>query len=254
MEHMIRARIAAVLFSSASVGVAAPTVPPNVAVFNGEILDSTVDRFLHEYGARNDLTEFSVASQGGDVLASIRLAKWIKLKKLDVRVRVICYSGCANYLFVAGQRKTIEPGAFVAWHGDADQRDLRELVSSYAGLLKKREDGRRLSVSDRAFLRNNKLRFTGIQEAQRVQREFYREVAVNPAISRMGQEPVSFASEGWTFTIPAMAKLGINNVVAHENYGRAAYFHEMAPHAALVNGGPLLVFDVAADGSVIPLE
>lgn len=247
MKCLIAANLCVMSISSVE---AMPVVSAEVAVFNGKIVDKSVDKFLTDYGARSDLTEFSVASEGGEVLAAIRLARWIKRKNLNVRVRTICYSGCANYLFVAGKKKIIETGAFVAWHGDADQKDLRELVAAYAVVLEKRKGGQRLTRSEKKFLKEYRLRFLGVSKAQREQADFYRTVAVDPRAGRFGQEPVNYPSDGWTFTVPALELLGIKNVIAPENYGHASYFLQFAPHAAMVNGGPLQVFD-SLDGETI---
>lgn len=227
-----------------------PETGASVAIFNGETVDKSVDAFLKKYGAREDLTEFSVASQGGEILASIRLAKWIKSKNLDVRVRAMCFSACANYLFVAGKAKIIEDGAFVGWHGDAEQKDFREIVKLYTKLLKKRESGGQLTRAEIIHLKKHKIHFGGLMKAQRAQAEFYRSVGVNPLVGRFGQEPVNYPSDGWTFTVRAMKLLGIQNVTAHRNYGDDSYFQTLAVHAALVNGGPMLVFD-SLDGKTI---
>lgn len=232
----------------------APNYSATVAIFNGKIDHKTVDEFMRTYGRRADLTEFSVASEGGEVLAAIRLARWIKSKNLNVRVRTMCYSGCANYLFLAGNNKIIEPGAFVAWHGDAEQKDFRELVAKYAKLLGKRNGGAKLKRSEVLFLNEYKLSYIGLSKAQREQGDFYRTVAVNPVMGRMGQEPILYPSDGWTFTVRAMSLLGIKNVSAPRNYGDETYFRDSAPLAALANEGPLLVFDTLDGINIIPVR
>lgn len=236
--------------------VAAPDPSTNVAIFNGVIDDETVDEFLRKYGKRTDLTEFSVASEGGELLASIRLAKWIRLKNLNVRVRVMCNSACANYVFIAGREKIIENGASVAWHGDAEQMDFREMVASYRKLVVTQNDGGKLTRAEVAHLKEHKMRFVGLVKAQHAQSDFYQSVGVDPRMGRFGQEPISYPSDGWTFTVRAMKLLRINNVSAPEKYGSNIYFRDIATHATMVNGGPLLVFD-SLDGKnivSIPLQ
>ena len=228
--------------------------PANVAVFNGEILPETVDQFLLEYGSRNDLAEFSVASQGGEVLSALRLAKWIKSKRLNVRVRQLCYSACANYLFIAGEKKFIDSGAFVAWHGDAEQTDFRELVVRYEDLLRRQADGRKLGPEEIIYLRENELKYSGITKAQREQAVFFRDLGVNPMTSRYGQEPVKYASEAWSFTVRAMNLLGIRNVFADRDYGEARYFQRAGPASLIMNKGPLLVFDSLDGQKISPLD
>jgi hypothetical protein len=229
------------------------TAPDGVAFFNGEITKDSVAAFLAKYDRRMDLTEFSVTSQGGDLLSSMTLGRWIHMRKLNVRVRSLCFSGCANYLFVAGDRKIIESGAFVAWHGDAEQKDFRELVAKYQGTLEKRLRGKRLSRNEARFLVEFRLRFEGITEAQRQQSEFYRLVGVDPMMGRYGQEPVNYPSDAWTFTLSAMNLLGIKNVSGDADYGRARYFMRAGPAASMLNGGPLQAFDSPDGINIIPL-
>ena len=103
MKYSIWAATIALVINNAT-ATAALAEGNGVAFFNGEISNVSVDAFLEKYKGRDDLTEFSVASQGGDAAAALRLARWIHLKKLNVRVRVICFSGCASYFFVAGEK------------------------------------------------------------------------------------------------------------------------------------------------------
>jgi len=231
----------------------APISPANVAIFNGEISPERVDRFLLEYGKRTDLSEFSVASQGGEVLSALKLAKWIKSKKLNVRVRQLCYSSCANYLFIAGEIKYITSGAFVAWHGDAEQVDFRELVARYIELLARQSDGKTLGQDEIIYLRENELKYIGITKVQREQSVFFRDLGVNPMTSRFGQEPIKYASEAWSFTVRAMNALGIRNVLADIDYGEPSYFQRAGPASSMMNNGPLLVFDSVDGVKIGPL-
>jgi len=59
-----------------------------------------------------------ITSSGGEVKAGIALGLWVFDRRLDVEVTDYCLSSCANYVFPAGQRKSIAPGAIVAWHGN----------------------------------------------------------------------------------------------------------------------------------------
>lgn len=236
--------------------VAAPEPSTTVAMFNGVVDDATVDEFLKKYGKRNDLTEFSVASEGGEFLAAIKLANWIRSKNLNVRVRLMCNSACANYLFIAGNEKIIEDGASLAWYGDAEQKDFRELVASYRKLVAMRKRGGNLTRTEFAYLQENKLQFEGLTKLQHAQADFYRTVGVDPMIGRLGQEPVPYSSEGWSYTPRAMKLLGVEKVSSPTKYGSNAYFRDSATHSAMVNGGPLLVLD-SVDGKnfhAVPLQ
>lgn len=58
-----------------------------------------------------------VNSQGGNVEAGVKIGNTIFENKMDIVVRGMCASSCANYLFTAGKRKMIENG-FVGFHGN----------------------------------------------------------------------------------------------------------------------------------------
>jgi hypothetical protein len=251
MRHVCWVAVGA--FAVSNVG-ATPATIAGVALFNGEITHEAVAAFFEKYDRRSDLIEFSVASQGGDVLASLKLARWIRVRKLNVRVRNLCFSGCANYLFVAGEKKFIEDGAFVGWHGDAAQKDFRKLVSKYKRLLQKRTLVRALSREESRFLDEYRVRYDGLTKAQREQSEFYKLVGVDPMMGRFGQEPINYPSDAWTFTLPAMAILGIKNVQGEADYGREGYFRRAGPMAIMMNGGPVQVFDSLDGKNIVPIQ
>lgn len=58
-----------------------------------------------------------VRSEGGVTKTALLMAELIQDNHLDVTVRDYCVSSCANYLFVAGNKKVVERNSFVAWHG-----------------------------------------------------------------------------------------------------------------------------------------
>lgn len=251
MKHVMWLALLAVSSQSFAIDTAGPRV---VASFEGEIRPDTVDRFLEKYGNRKDLTEFSIDSQGGDVKAALKLARWIQANGLDVRVRSVCYSACANYIFIAGKKKILNSGAFVAWHGDAYQKDIREFVAEFRKVLDKLKIEQKISVEDRAYLQDNHLKFINLTRLQREQSEFYKLVGVDPMMGRFGQEPINYPSDGWSFTLPAMKLLGIQNVVADEDYGSNRYFGRTSPTAMIMNKGPLLVFHTKDGTNITPIN
>lgn len=98
-----------------------------VAIYSGAINQEKVDAFLNRYMNKHVPT-LRMNSHGGLVLPAIPLGRWVDANHLAVSVRNLCMSACANYVFTAGGRKTIEPGAIVvrhgmAWHGSAEQKE-----------------------------------------------------------------------------------------------------------------------------------
>ncbi|MES2319509.1 MAG: hypothetical protein V4631_18670 [Pseudomonadota bacterium] len=229
------------------------TASESVAVFNGLINEETVDQFLRLHEDRLELKEISIASQGGEVGAALKLARWVRLKKLNVRVRMICFSACANYIFVAGEKKYIEPGAFVAWHGDVEQKDFRDFVAEYKRIADKKLQFHQLEKNEIELLEKNNEKYKYITRLQIEQLDLFQALGINPIIGRIGQEPVMFKSDGWSFTVKAMEYFGITNIIAPTDYGSFNYFRRN-PAASFVNGGPLLIFDVDSAGNIMPMN
>ena len=49
------------------------------------------------------------------------IGEWVFDHDIDVIVEELCFSSCANYIFTAGNNKTIEAEAIVGWHGSHHQ-------------------------------------------------------------------------------------------------------------------------------------
>jgi hypothetical protein len=140
------------------------------------------------------------------------MGRLIREHGLAVVVEEHCVSSCANYIFVAGSRRTIAPGAAVVWHGNAGQKDWREFdrcgtkVSSFLGIpFLPAEIEERRAGADASILR---------REAELA---FFASVGVDDYIARVGQEPKFHGN--FTMTVDAMAKFGLTGVNAPADYG-----------------------------------
>jgi hypothetical protein len=239
------------LFSLSSICLAPPTSQAS-PIFTGEITHKSVDEFISKYDGLRDIKEIIIFSQGGEVGASIKLGQWVYKKNLDVVVRTMCYSGCANYVFVAGRKKILEPDAFVAWHGDVEQKDFRELARKYEEISSRKEKSK-ISKTDQLFLETNKNKYRTIKVLGRSQAELYSKLKLNSEFGRIGQEPVNYPSDGWILTKKAMAHFGILNVVVPDNYATVEYL-SATPLPAFINGGPFVILDVDNSGNIIPVN
>jgi hypothetical protein len=91
----------------------------NYVCFNGNI----------ETGMKNISDTFSgkkyviMRSGGGDVDVAIDIAEHLLSNNSDFVVWDYCLSSCANYVFMAGEKKYIPEGSFVGWHGGPIGRD-----------------------------------------------------------------------------------------------------------------------------------
>jgi hypothetical protein len=256
MKKLFLAATLLALSARANVSISAVRFPSatskGVPYFFGEITPESVDAFISKYDKRNDITELRINSQGGDVKAGIKFGKWVQKKGLNVTVPIFCFSACANYVFIAGKNKVLKPGSFIGWHGDAEQKDFRELVGEYEKILRKREKST-LTNNEKIFLKTNRKKYKSIKELRQLQGDFYASLNVNPEFGIIGQEPVYYPSDGWTLTKRAMVHFRILNVEVPNGYGDVGYF-AAAPLSTMINKGPLLILDVDNSGNIFPVN
>jgi len=214
--------------------------------YSGQITPFLVDNFIDKIKL-DGATKLIVNSQGGDVAAGIKLGQWVKSRNLDVEVRGQCNSACANYVFFAGNRKIIAPRSIVLWHGDMEQKDIRELQRKYGQLLIKSHDHRgSLSEEESSYLESNRKAFESAVELRELQARFYDELQINEYITRLGQEPVQLEHD-WTTASPrVMAKFGVLNVEAPDDYATCPYLYR----ATMPWGVKASVFDFDREGRV----
>ncbi len=79
----------------------------------------------------------SVSSEGGVTEAAIEIAETVQRRNMGIRVIDVCLSSCANYLFVAGFRREVMPGAVVGWHGGHSFKPFRSTLDSGSRLVEK---------------------------------------------------------------------------------------------------------------------
>lgn len=64
-----------------------------------------------------------ITSPGGGIVAGMDLGEWILDNQLDVEIGGLCFSSCANYVFVAGATKILRSYSLLGWHGSAFQEE-----------------------------------------------------------------------------------------------------------------------------------
>ncbi len=76
-----------------------------------------------------------INSDGGDGLAGILIGRFVRDNNMDVIVKRRCVSACANYVFPAGNKKTLHKDALVIFHGGFAQENMLDklLDSHHAG-------------------------------------------------------------------------------------------------------------------------
>ncbi len=153
-------------------------------------------------------TTLVITSKGGETTAGIELGQWVFRNRLDVTVTEYCLSSCANYVFPAGLRKTLEPSAALAWHGGSMQEEWGDPCSNMPKSVK--EEG--LGCADIKRLQRESL-----EEFKTAEKSFFAEIGVDQRVTVLGQYPEYVCRErtnslGWDYSIEDMGRLGIKNI------------------------------------------
>jgi hypothetical protein len=177
---------------------------------NPEGADRAVD-----FIATGQFKVLRIDSAGGEIMSSMRIGRALFQRRMDVAVRNLCLSSCANYIFPAGVRKTIEPGSIVAWHGDARQPTTLLRID----LLKEWEHslGRNaVSAHDRQWMND-------MRERIAAQDAYYALIGVRDGIARLGHEASPVIAGFWALAVKDMGEFAIARIEAPPDYGSAAY-------------------------------
>jgi hypothetical protein len=190
----------------------------NAVHYTGELDDdavAAVASLLKSSGG--SIAKLVIDSGGGDVNAGMDLAEFVLASELDVTVERLCASSCANYVFPAGKSKRINPGAVVVWHGSAIQEGLEAGPTVDDIRL---PEGVELSLEQKLALleqhREQSLRY--VEDAKARQRAFFGRIGIDERVTVMGQQ-LEVAQE-WTLSVKDMARFGIRDVFAADDYGR----------------------------------
>jgi hypothetical protein len=189
---MMRACLGFIAICIAAPALAQTTVERSgdAIVFNGRIDEPSADRFLallKEGGIRR----LVIDSPGGQVLSALSMAEAVHGDALDIEVPSTCRSSCANYVFVAGRRKTAgRPGA-VAWHGN-----MHHILC-----LERTGQGRWSEAL-----------MEGARELVRQEQAFYARVGVDGFIAWFGKLPPYDAPDFYSIPPAAMRRFGVGDV------------------------------------------
>ena len=88
---------------------------PSTLRFKGDIDKSTAEEFFKVVTPSTQ--QIIVSSGGGDAETGLAIAEYIFNHKIDIVVEGHCASSCANYLFLAANKKTVRPGSWLGFHG-----------------------------------------------------------------------------------------------------------------------------------------
>jgi hypothetical protein len=222
------------------------TIAYDRVVFMGRITTEAVDSLVKDAEGVS-IDTLVINSQGGEVRAAVRLANWVLDRGLDVRVDRTCMSSCANYVFVAGKKKILEPGALLLWHGGANQRNFREFRSQYESALARRAEGSATATDD-ALLASESIAYGNQRETADVQRQFYTRIGVDEKFLLIGQEPVAFDTTMWSVTPSTLARFKIKDVILPADYGTGDYLKRWKSLTSFK--GKLVTLEVDVAGNI----
>lgn len=179
------------------------------ASYRGEI-DPEANRAFFEDVADRPVTALTITSTGGFVEAAINLGRWVHRNGVDVVVGSHCLSACANYVFPAGRRKVIRPGAVVAWHGS-----YRHLVET--GLWRDDAAARMARYGEDEATALARARI----EAKRLaalEDRFFADIGVDGYLAWVGKMPPHQVTDYYTLSVADMARFGVTAVEAPAGY------------------------------------
>jgi hypothetical protein len=182
--------------------------------YEGRLLPDGLERLKAAFGKSSGPIDWLVInSGGGEIGISMDIGLWVHSNGLNVKVVNACLSSCANYIFPAGKHKVISANAIVGWHGSAIQESfdlsaMDEYLNSVEDPRKREEIKRKLLVDHEKYIANMKQK----------QRAFFETIDVDEALTVVGQSKKYQADDFWFLSVEDMARFGVNQVTAPENY------------------------------------
>ncbi len=153
-----------------------------------------------------------IQSGGGNVDAGMDLADIMLEHKLDLVVDKFCFSSCANYVFIAGKNKYIQPNAILGWHGNAaSAKWLDEDIDAMLPELK----------GDRSAVKWQQLRRhydDVIHKASAREAKLYQVLGIDPSLLTLGFAPelkaaaIKHKARGWTMSIALLQAKGVKHI------------------------------------------
>lgn len=188
----------------------------------GEITQNLIAKIGAKDGLK-DVGTIEITSPGGELLPAIVLARWIREAGVNVEVKGICASACANYIFPAGRRKLISADALLVWHGGAFQKNFVEFVDEFESVSERVDVGMG-SEGDLGYLNVNREKYVNMKVQQAQERKFYEFIGVDGRLPIIGK--LDAMGKVWTLSVDAMFRLGIKGVVVPENFGSLEYIEK----------------------------
>lgn len=212
-------------------------------IIDGKINEETFIRFQNEvsesFGSLGN-EKLIINSPGGEIFSAMAIAKLVRERNMDVEVRSLCASACANYIFPSGRKKYLGSDAVIILHGGLQQRNLRSQMLSlskeklntvgregkegYANFVEQLDEKQilvRRYIKVPADCKINSLQKNADCFSKRYakfERDFYRDLGIDPNYTSIGQVGTykifyeSYRYEGFTYSLSMFRSLGIANI------------------------------------------
>lgn len=115
MGRLLVVLICLLSFSSLSCAGDWKVIDRHTLRFEGSIKIDDISKFNVLF--TEDIKTLIVTSGGGDVLAAIPIAESMQRQHVDIVVDGICASSCANYFFIAANKKKVTQESLLLFHG-----------------------------------------------------------------------------------------------------------------------------------------
>ncbi len=196
------------------------TIDGTTVTYVGHISEKNAERFLNRVKGKT-LTTLVIHSGGGEINPGMDMGNWVFDNQIDVVVDGVCMSSCANYIFPAGRVKTITEGSIVGWHGNAltesamSDAEVRRSMSEMFNQFPE-ADQQKLDLEDmiQKAIEDGKEYQTASRKRQAA---FFTKIGVDEYVCRIGVEEYG-AKDFFILSVADMARFGIDNVRAPENY------------------------------------
>lgn len=195
---------------------------------SGQIKSESYLSFKQAIESSPNTKELIINSLGGDFAAAVAIGKLVKLKGLNVKVEGACASACANYIFIAGNKKIIARNAVVLFHGGMQQEGFFDAAKSTKSGERSHTNGASFTDDGKGAPPDYILSAIGMKKIDngieafpylvKLEKRYFSEMKVKNELPTFGQKGrykeiwSSMKYLGFYYDLPSLKKLGVKNI------------------------------------------
>ena len=173
-------------------------------------ISAELNREFFEAVEGKSIRRLVITSSGGEVEAGIALGSWVFGHGINIEVPEYCLSSCANYVFPAGQQKSISAGAIVAWHGNYHHLEQTGLwQDDIAGRMERHGEDETTAT---AHVRRQ------VEQLVKMEQDFFTRIGVDEYLCWIGKMPPYNAANYYFLSSEDMARFGVADVRTAPGY------------------------------------